>query len=49
MIKFSAKLDVALTKRDLLDILIGLAKVVAGLTYLLLAMDTFLIGSGFVF
>lgn len=42
MIKFSAKLDVALTKRDLLDILIKLAQVVTGLTYLFLAMDTFL-------
>lgn len=40
--KFTAKVEVALTKRELLDVLIGLARLIAALTYLFLAMDSFL-------
>lgn len=40
--KFTAKVELALNKRDLLDVLIGLARLITALTYLLLVTDAFL-------
>jgi hypothetical protein len=40
--KFSAKVELSLTARDLLDILIGLARLITALTSLLLVADALL-------